>query len=191
MLTTTTKVIFLINTYSNIFLKCWKSYLVRYNRNVMLTLLCLWWIRVDNPNTAPYCHWYCKFPEGIVHKYCSQRSNQASILNCQIKSQIWYMPEVYWFWLFFIYKKTFTTCQIITADLFVVNACSSVLLRTLWFCGAHIKETTCQLQGLFVPVARLGSGDSVRVLRLFQNKCPGYSWSINCWWLCTTCHYQN
>ena len=31
-----------------------------------------------------------------------------------------------------------------------------------------------KLQGLFVPFARVGSGDPVRVLRLFHNKYTGY-----------------
>ena len=37
------------------------------------------------------------------------------------------------------------------------------------------------MQGLFVPFARLGSGDPMRVLRLFHNKYTGYNWSIYCW----------
>ena len=32
-----------------------------------------------------------------------------------------------------------------------------------------------QMQGLFVPFARVGSGDTVRVLRLFHNKYTGYN----------------
>ena len=31
------------------------------------------------------------------------------------------------------------------------------------------------VQGLFVPFARVGSGDPVRVLRLFHNKYTGYN----------------
>ena len=37
------------------------------------------------------------------------------------------------------------------------------------------------MQGLFIPFARLGSSDPVRVLRLFRNKYTGYNWSIYCW----------
>ena len=32
-----------------------------------------------------------------------------------------------------------------------------------------------RVQGLFVPFARLGSGDPVRVLRLFHNEYTGYN----------------
>ena len=42
------------------------------------------------------------------------------------------------------------------------------------------------MQGLFVPFARVGSGDPVRVLRLLHNKYAGYNWSIYCWDICTT-----
>ena len=46
------------------------------------------------------------------------------------------------------------------------------------------------MQGLFVPYARVGSGDPVRVLRLFHNKYSGYVVAfIYCVRLCTTCHY--
>ena len=38
-----------------------------------------------------------------------------------------------------------------------------------------------QLQGLFVPFARVGSGDPVRVLCLLHKKYAGYNWSIYCW----------
>ena len=37
------------------------------------------------------------------------------------------------------------------------------------------------VQGLFVPFARVGSGDPVRVLRLFHNEYTGFNWSIYCW----------
>ena len=37
------------------------------------------------------------------------------------------------------------------------------------------------MQGLFVPFTRVGSGDTVRVLRLFHNKYTGFNWSIYCW----------
>ena len=43
-------------------------------------------------------------------------------------------------------------------------------------------NTDWQLQGLFVPFAHIGSGDPVRVLRLFHNKYTGYNWSIYCWY---------
>ena len=36
------------------------------------------------------------------------------------------------------------------------------------------KLVCSRLQGLFVPFARVGSGDPVRVLRLFHNKYTGY-----------------
>ena len=37
-----------------------------------------------------------------------------------------------------------------------------------------------KLQGLFVPSARVGSGDPVRVLHLFHNEYTRYNWSIYC-----------
>ena len=37
------------------------------------------------------------------------------------------------------------------------------------------------VQGLFVPFARIGSGDPLRVLHLFHNEYTGYNWSIYCW----------
>ena len=45
--------------------------------------------------------------------------------------------------------------------------------------ASHFKLTLkgihdLKLQGLFVPYARVGSGDPVRVLRLFHNKYTGY-----------------
>ena len=57
--------------------------------------------------------------------------------------------------------------------------------------GFRIASQTIQVQGSFVPFARVGSGDPVRVLRLFHNKYSGYSWIVYCRWLCTTCHYQS
>ena len=44
--------------------------------------------------------------------------------------------------------------------------------------GGHVSLA---LQGLFVPFAHVGSGDPVRVLRLFHNKYTGFNWSIYCW----------
>ena len=38
-------------------------------------------------------------------------------------------------------------------------------------CGIDVRPI---MQGLFVPYARVGSGDPVRVLRLFHNKYSGY-----------------
>ena len=49
----------------------------------------------------------------------------------------------------------------------------------LW--GSYVYSTTNTLdtiEGLFVPFADVGSGDPVRVLRLFHNKYTGYNWSI-------------
>ena len=57
--------------------------------------------------------------------------------------------------------------------------------NTLDIIEAFIAETYVQLvatesnvllmQGLFVPFARVGSDDPVRVLRLFHNKYTGYN----------------
>ena len=51
----------------------------------------------------------------------------------------------------------------------------------LW--GSYVCYTTNTLdtvEGLFVPFARVGSGDLVRVLRLFHNKYTGYNWRFIC-----------
>ena len=59
------------------------------------------------------------------------------------------------------------------------------------FCAVEFEEVKLVLvQGLFVPYARVGSGDPVRVLRLFHNEYSGYIVAfIYCVRLCTTCHY--
>ena len=41
--------------------------------------------------------------------------------------------------------------------------------------GVFPKYFHLILQGLFVPFARIGSGDPVRVLRLLHNKYTGYN----------------
>ena len=46
------------------------------------------------------------------------------------------------------------------------------------------------VQGLFVPLAHVGSGDPVRVLRLYTMNTLDTLWSIYCWDICTTCCYQ-
>ena len=46
------------------------------------------------------------------------------------------------------------------------------------------------VQGLSVPFARVGSGDPVRVLRLYTTNTLDTLWSIYCWDICTTCRYQ-
>ena len=47
------------------------------------------------------------------------------------------------------------------------------------------------LQGLFVPFACVGSGDPVRVLRLYTTNTLDTLWSIYCWDICTTCRYPS
>ena len=73
-------------------------------------------------------------------------------------------------------------------------------VRTVFDCTAHqvrsnllhqYSVSRSVLQGLFVPFARVGSGDPVRVLHLLHNKYVGYNWSIYCWDICTTCLYRN
>ena len=44
----------------------------------------------------------------------------------------------------------------------------------MFFLQSKINSSGNNLQGLFVPFARVGSGDPVRVLRLFHNKYSGY-----------------
>ena len=47
------------------------------------------------------------------------------------------------------------------------------------------------MQGLSVPFACVGSGDPVRVLRLYTTNTLDIFWSIYCWGICTTCHYRS
>ena len=65
----------------------------------------------------------------------------------------------------------------------------------LLFNNFHFSIVRCSgttvARFLFVPFARVGSGDPVRVLRLLHNKYAGYNWSIYCWDICTTCRYRN
>ena len=41
------------------------------------------------------------------------------------------------------------------------------------------------------PVARVGSGDPVRVIRLYTTNTPDEVCSIYCWDICTTCRYRS
>ena len=47
------------------------------------------------------------------------------------------------------------------------------------------------LQGFIRPVARVGSGDPVRVLRLYTTNTLDEVCSIYCWDICTTCRYRS
>ena len=47
------------------------------------------------------------------------------------------------------------------------------------------------MQGLFVPFACIGSGDLVRVLRLYTTNTLDTLWSIYSWDICTTCCYRS
>ena len=47
--------------------------------------------------------------------------------------------------------------------------------------AAILSAESANVQGLFVPFARVGSGDPVRILRLFHNEYTGWGWSIYCW----------
>ena len=62
------------------------------------------------------------------------------------------------------------------------------------FLGQNSKHSALQkistLQGLFVPFACIGSGDHVRVLRLYTMNTLDTLWSIYCWDICTTCCYR-
>ena len=46
------------------------------------------------------------------------------------------------------------------------------------------------MQGLSVPFACVGSGDPVRVLRLYTTNTLDIFWSIYWWGICTTCRYR-
>ena len=54
----------------------------------------------------------------------------------------------------------------------------------------HILKWTVQMQGLFVPFACVGSGDPVRVLRLYTMNTLDTLWSIYFQDICTTCRYR-
>ena len=56
-----------------------------------------------------------------------------------------------------------------------------------WFA---LNSDHWRMQGLFVPFACVGSGDPVRVLRLYTMNTLDTLWSIYCWDICTTCHYR-
>ena len=52
--------------------------------------------------------------------------------------------------------------------------------QSWWRCKCFIR-----------PVARVGSGDPVRVLRLYTTITLDEVCSIYCWGICTTCHYRS
>ena len=54
-------------------------------------------------------------------------------------------------------------------------------------------KSSCRscVQGFIRPVARVGSGDPVRVLRLYTTNTLDEVCSIYCWDICTTCHYRS
>ena len=58
----------------------------------------------------------------------------------------------------------------------------------------HWSDTTrygrSMMQGLSVPFACVGSGDPVRVLRLYTMNTLDVFWSIYCQGICTTCRYR-
>ena len=59
------------------------------------------------------------------------------------------------------------------------NSFNSATERKQDFCSIRthnlLIKSPLPLQGLFVPFARVGSSDPVRVLRLFHNKYTGYN----------------
>ena len=64
-------------------------------------------------------------------------------------------------------------------------------LGTRTFCGAIIEPyVALVMQGLSVPFACVGSGDPVRVLRLYTTNTLDILWSIYFWDIFTTCRYQ-
>ena len=63
-----------------------------------------------------------------------------------------------------------------------------------WLCNSIImwpSVVSLPLQGFIRPVARVGSGDPVRVLRLYTTITLDEVCSIYCWDICTTCHYRS
>ena len=69
--------------------------------------------------------------------------------------------------------------------------CILVVIWIKWHGHFERFHITGRVQGLFVPFACAGSGDPVRVLRLYTMNTLDTLWSIYCWDICTTCHYQN
>ena len=76
--------------------------------------------------------------------------------------------------------------------IFFIYSCKVYLYRLharriRWSYGGHTSTSQqihwIQLKYLFVPFARVGSGDPVRVLRLLHNKYTGYNWRF----ICTVC----
>ena len=59
-----------------------------------------------------------------------------------------------------------------------------------WFFGTLPVTETSYCKVLSVPFACVGSGDPVRVLHLYTTNTLDTLWSIYCWGICTTCHYQ-
>ena len=54
--------------------------------------------------------------------------------------------------------------------------------------GKTLNGSQCKV--LSVPFACVGSGDPVRVLRLYTMNTLDTLWSISCWGICTTCRYR-
>ena len=63
--------------------------------------------------------------------------------------------------------------------------------KMLIFKILHFFSASKLLQGFIRPVARVGSGDPVRVLRLYTTITLDEVCSIYCWDICTTCCYQS
>ena len=58
-----------------------------------------------------------------------------------------------------------------------------------WVIIEQWKHMLFMVQGLSIPFACVGSGDPVRVLRLYAMDTLDTLWSIYCWGICTTCRY--
>ena len=55
----------------------------------------------------------------------------------------------------------------------------------------HVWDFVLILQCFIRPIARVGSGDPVRVLRLYTTITLDEVCSICCWDICTTCRYRS
>ena len=69
-----------------------------------------------------------------------------------------------------------------------LHGLQTVITRRISLIGMLMHWFT--VQGLSIPFACVGSGDPVRVLRLYTTNTLDIFWSIYCWGICTTCHYQ-
>ena len=88
------------------------------------------------------------------------------------------------------------------ATVFNLHLCTALWKASVLFPGGHcfgqwrsidwkLVFMACLCTCFIRPVARVGSGDPVRVLRLYTTITLDEVCSIYCWDICTTCRYQS